>query len=443
MSSPQFILRKINNQHILVPYTFSSNVDYIILNNTAVKIYKLFFIEKLCIDDIVLNLKKIYSSINISILKDDVILIIENINRINKINESNPHSNNSEIINFSIQRKIFEKSLADSKIISMVMLELTYHCNLKCLHCYCTHCTFTQKELTTKEIFDILEQIVESGCLRLVLTGGEAFLRKDFEDIYIYAKKLGLIITIFSNAILINKRLIEIFIKYPPKIIEISVYGASNETYFKLTKDSRGFDKLINSLNLLDSYKIKYSIKTFVTQQNKNDFSKIKELALSRNVEFRHDEKVINQINGIPIPSAIALTHFEVFQIENQEYIIDNKFILSNEDKKNSFNNNKLFYCAAGRTSCLINSFGDVSLCTRIRDVNYNIKNNKFQLIWSLLNKKSEMTTSDNFNCNLCDAFDYCSVCPSVDFMSNSEKHNEFCSFAYMRKLTNEQNLNF
>lgn len=430
MISNYFILRKIDNQYILIPYMIKINVDYILLNFVSATIYKLYFINNLTINEIVLKLKNTYSNIDINILKKDVNQTISNIFEIID-NKSIENTNSNE-------NSILEKNFSNNKIISSVMFELTYTCNLKCLHCYCTHCKFDKKELSTKEIFKILDQIVEKGCLWIVFTGGEVLLRKDFKEIYIYSKKLGLIITIFSNALLINDDLIDIFVKFPPKKFEISVYGTSNETYFKLAKDKKGFDKLIKSLDLLECNKIKYSIKTFITHQNKNDFYKIKELALNRNIPFRFDSKIINTLDEMIISDSIALNSLEVLEFENKEYNNENN-ILQINNNKNKFIDNKLFYCSAGSTSCLINPFGEISLCSRIRNISYNIKNYSFEHIKDLLNKKSDIKISNNFNCKLCDAFIYCNVCPSVEFMDNYQKQKEFCNFAHMKKLQIEQ----
>lgn len=434
MNSNYFILRKINNQYILVPYKIKLDIDYIILNFISATIYKFYFIENLSVNEVVFKLKNIYPDIDINILKNDVKETISNIFKIiNKKTIKNTNYN---------ENTIFQEVLNNNKIISSIMFELTYDCNLKCLHCYCTHCNFNKNELSKNEIFNILDQIVEKGCLWIVFTGGEVLLRKDFKEIYIYSKKIGLIITIFSNALLINDDLIDIFINFPPKTLEISVYGASNETYFKLTKDKKGFDKLVKSLNLLDYNEIKYSIKTFITHQNKNDFYKIKELALNRDIPFRFDSKIINSLDGMIISDSIALNSLEVLEFENKEYNDENN-ILQINNNKNKFIDNKLFYCSAGSTSCLINPFGEVTLCSRIRSINYNIKNYSFDNIKELLNKKSDIKISNNFNCKLCDAFIYCNVCPSVAFMDNYQKQKEFCNFAHMKKIQNEQELIF
>ena len=69
----------------------------------------------------------------------------------------------------------------------------------------------------------------------LTLTGGDIFTRKDFLDIYLYAKRKGFIIELYTNGALINDKIVEVFSKYPPLLVDISLYGSCEETYKKVT----------------------------------------------------------------------------------------------------------------------------------------------------------------------------------------------------------------
>ena len=68
-------------------------------------------------------------------------------------------------------------------------LELTYACNLDCVHCY----TIPQSKegLSKDEICRILDELADMGTLYLALTGGEIFLRPDFFEIATYAREKG------------------------------------------------------------------------------------------------------------------------------------------------------------------------------------------------------------------------------------------------------------
>lgn len=85
---------------------------------------------------------------------------------------------------------------------NVCQFELTFKCGLHCKYCY-TDCynkpDYSKDELSTKEIKLILNKVYDAGVIRLCFTGGDPLARKDFLDIYAYAKIKGFIITIFTN----------------------------------------------------------------------------------------------------------------------------------------------------------------------------------------------------------------------------------------------------
>ena len=74
-----------------------------------------------------------------------------------------------------------------------VSIEVTRRCPLECLHCYNNlpmgDVDARQRELSKEEHFRMLDELVEMGCFWILYTGGEIFARKDFLEIYTYAKK--------------------------------------------------------------------------------------------------------------------------------------------------------------------------------------------------------------------------------------------------------------
>ena len=82
-------------------------------------------------------------------------------------------------------------------------IEITRRCNNRCVHCYNNLLINDQavrnSELSYDEHCRILDEITAAGCLWLLFTGGEIFVRRDFLDIYAYAKQKGLLITLFST----------------------------------------------------------------------------------------------------------------------------------------------------------------------------------------------------------------------------------------------------
>jgi radical SAM protein with 4Fe4S-binding SPASM domain len=63
-------------------------------------------------------------------------------------------------------------------------------------------------------------------------TGGEPLLREDFAELYLYARRLGMKVTLFTNARGITPALADLFARTPPlEKIEITVYGMQAESY--------------------------------------------------------------------------------------------------------------------------------------------------------------------------------------------------------------------
>src|SRR5437667_5144991 len=82
-----------------------------------------------------------------------------------------------------------------------VSIEVTRRCPLECLHCYNNlpmgDMDAKRREMSKEEHFRLLDELAEMGTFWLLYTGGEIFARKDFLEIYTYAKKKGFLITLF------------------------------------------------------------------------------------------------------------------------------------------------------------------------------------------------------------------------------------------------------
>ena len=109
-----------------------------------------------------------------------------------------------------------------------------------------------EKELSTEEIKNILKEAASLGCLKVRFTGGEPLLREDFEELYLFARKLGFKVLLFTNATLITPQIAELFVRIPPlEKIEISIYGMKRKSYEAVTRVTGSFDAAWQGINLL------------------------------------------------------------------------------------------------------------------------------------------------------------------------------------------------
>ena len=83
------------------------------------------------------------------------------------------------------------------------------------------------RERTAAQWLQLGRQAREAGLVFLLLTGGEPFLRPDFEEIYTGLTELGLSISINTNGSLLDGRLRALFRRLPPAVVNVTIYGGS------------------------------------------------------------------------------------------------------------------------------------------------------------------------------------------------------------------------
>ena len=159
------------------------------------------------------------------------------------------------------------RKVGDQRIPISGSLEVTLRCNLRCQHCYIPgerRLSRKERELSLGEIQRILDEITDAGCLWLLLTGGEPLLRRDFLDIYTYAKRKGLLLTFFTNGTLVTRRIADHLAEWRPFNIEITLYGATQETYERVTGIPGSYTRCRRGIDLLLERNLPLGLKTMV-----------------------------------------------------------------------------------------------------------------------------------------------------------------------------------
>ena len=159
--------------------------------------------------------------------------------------------------------------------------ELTARCNFDCKMCY-VHLKNTEelipKELSTEEWIKIGKAARDAGLLFLLLTGGEPFLRPDFKELYTAFVQMGFVVSINTNASLYNEELRELFKKYPPSRLNVTLYGASEDTYKNLCGHA-SFEKVMKNLRLMKEDGLSVRLNVSITKWNIGDLDAIERIS--------------------------------------------------------------------------------------------------------------------------------------------------------------------
>jgi radical SAM protein with 4Fe4S-binding SPASM domain len=318
--------------------------------------------------------------------------------------------------------RTFNRKSAELRIPISGSIDLTRRCNLSCIHCYAGGSSIgtTQREMETGKILSVIDEICEAGCLYLLITGGEPLLRKDFPEIYRYAKGKGLLITVFTNGTLITDEIIDLLKELPPRVVEISLYGATAATYEKITGVEGSYERCMHGISHLLSGKIHVSLKTILMTANSHEFFDIENIAKELGVKFRFDAEIFPRLDGDKSPLNLRVPALDAAEKE----FSDNERLMRWEKYFERTNGQSLpdtlYNCGAGVTSFHIDPYGNLQPCLMVTNIRYNLLTGSFMSGWnnvisSIINKGPGKA----IDCNRCEKRHLCSFCPAFFELEN------------------------
>lgn len=164
--------------------------------------------------------------------------------------------------------------------------ELTPRCSMKCRMCYMRldppQIKQQGRELTTEEWIRLGKMAFDAGTVDLLLTGGEPMLRPDFAEIYTALSDMGFLLRVFTNGTLVTPQIMELFRERPPQGMEITLYGASEETYARLGGWAEGYTRAIAAVEELRTFLPSLKLKTTIVRDNAGDYPALVKFANER-----------------------------------------------------------------------------------------------------------------------------------------------------------------
>jgi len=304
------------------------------------------------------------------------------------------------------------KNYRDHNKLYSVMMELTYRCICRCIHCYIDD--YTSAELTTTEILDVFRQLADEGVLSLSLTGGEVFLRNDLDEILAATCKYGFITSLLTTGILIDESGADMLKRSKIASVEISLMGTRAETHDSIMRHPGAFVKTMHAIRLLKDRGIQVILKNSILRQNYTELEEMAELASSLDCPFVASLTVLPKRRGNPGPQECAID-LETALTLNPELI--NGGLIPDEDTSKG----AILTCNAGKINGAISPFGDVYPCLIWRKSVGNIRERSIQSIWHddpdpYLEMTRTLKPEDSAECYRCHAKKRCRKCPGMAF---------------------------
>jgi heme d1 biosynthesis radical SAM protein NirJ len=160
----------------------------------------------------------------------------------------------------------------------VVIWNLVRRCNLSCLHCYSISADIDYPgELSTEEVFAVMDDLRAFRVPALILSGGEPLLRKDLFQIADRAKALGFYVALSTNGTLIDAPLAARILSTGFDYVGISLDGLRG-THDRFRRKAGAFDASLAGLRLCRDAGAKVGVRFTLTQDNAGDLAGLLDL---------------------------------------------------------------------------------------------------------------------------------------------------------------------
>jgi radical SAM protein with 4Fe4S-binding SPASM domain len=351
-----------------------------------------------------------------------------------------------EVVSYATFSQELHGRVRSERVPMEATVEVTRRCPLSCAHCYNNlpmgDREARRSELTYEEHCRLLDELSEAGCLWLLYTGGEIFARRDFLDIYTYAKRKGFLVTLFTNGTLITPRIADYLVEWRPFSIEITLYGRTRETYERLTGIPGSYDRCLRGIELLRERSLPLKLKAVAVTLNQHEIWDMKQFAEDElGLEFKFDAMMSPRIDCSQSPLAVRLTPLETVELdlEDAARVAEWKRFAErfNGPAFTNERSGEVYHCGGGINSLAVDPQGKMSICVLSHMDTYDLRRGSLREGWEdfLLRVRRKRTTRHT-KCVACEIKSMCGMCPAGGELENghAEKPVDFlCHVAHLR----------
>jgi radical SAM protein with 4Fe4S-binding SPASM domain len=306
--------------------------------------------------------------------------------------------------------------------------ELTPTCNLRCHFCYVALDPYKGPYLSTAQVYEVLDKLERAGVLWLTLTGGECLSRKDFSEIYLYARRKGFLVTIFTNATMVTERIAKLFRDFPPFSVEVSIYGADAPHYEGVTGIPGSFGRFERGVSLLQDAGVSLLLKHPTSSLTLDHIPAIRAWCESRNIKHKFSATIENRHNGGQQPSLYRIAPRKVHDLqatlyrarmgEDREMPLPECNIGGEEGGEE-----KMYRCGAGRVTLFVDANGKASHCVLDREPSFQLLEMEWDDVWAAIGAWVEQPLPKDAPCSGCSLRGGCENCPARSRMATGSPY--------------------
>lgn len=271
--------------------------------------------------------------------------------------------------------------------------ELTPLCNLDCKMCY-VHLNREQlcgaELLSVQQWKSIIDDAVNAGMMYARLTGGECLSYPGFREIYLHLRASGVETSILSNGVLMNEETVAFFKEHKPAMIQITLYGADEDGYERVT-GHRMFSTVMENIRRIQDTDIPLNV-VATPSEYMTDGPEIIRLLHQLNVPILINSGLLmpREETGRELHDANLEAYVSMMKLKNQLLGKKVEDTLDSEELPDRNDNGEAVFgvrCAAGRSAFSVDWRGNMKPCNNFPCEGENIFDLGFANAWRHVNE--------------------------------------------------------
>ena len=300
-----------------------------------------------------------------------------------------------------------------------VTWEVTYGCNLSCVHCLSDSGARRSGELNTAQCRQVIDQLADLKVFQFNIGGGEPFMRPDFLDLMDYAHERGMVTCISTNGTLIDDR-IAARLDHKLVYIQVSLDGATPATNDPIRGEG-SFAKVMRALECLTRRDIEVSINTVLTRLSFPELDRLVALAARYGAKLRvsrfrpsgRGKRSWAELNV----NRSQMADFSLWLAEHLAVSTGDSFFSVSTAERRSLGLNM---CGACKLTCCVSPEGRVYPCAFLQDPDFmagQLPQENFAQLWQTSPVFESFRRLEIKSCESCHRFDLChGGCPAIAY---------------------------
>jgi heme b synthase len=306
---------------------------------------------------------------------------------------------------------------------------------LACVHCRASAQTAPEPdELTTDEVYGLIDQLADLGQPIFVISGGEPLMRPDIFDIAAYGTRRGLRVAVSPNGTLLTAEAVGNLIQAGVKRVSVSIDGSTAARHDAIRGVPGAFEAAMEGLARCREAGLGFQLNTTVMRQTYDDLASVRDLAVRIGAEAWHVfmlvptgrgkiddevspgeyEAILHEIYGMtktsPIPIRVTCgPHFMRIVAQNRRRDRDRPKLVRSKGRLDRTTRG----CLAGDGYCFVSYRGDVTPCGYLPVVAGNIRQQPFHEIYCDSSLFCSLRDLEGYGgkCGVCEFLRVCGGC--------------------------------